>query len=125
MIKIRYKKLQSGKYSASLAIYARDANGAPKRNYDFLGIYVSKDYSKIKRIAEIDKEKIGLAKAVKAKREIEVINSTHRFNHKKKFIKTDEFEVIGKLNALKQDYNMDCSLKQLKCKFRPNCVKSH
>ena len=114
MIKIRYKPLKSGKYSVYLDIYAKNATGHSQRNYDFLGIYVSKDYSKIKRIAEVDKEKIELAKAIKAKKEIEIINSAHGFNNKSKLIKADVFSTIETINVEKQDINLTSALKKLK-----------
>ncbi|WP_316805917.1 Arm DNA-binding domain-containing protein [Pedobacter agri] len=44
MISVRYKELKSGKFSAYLDIYMK-SDGKGKRNYEFLGIYVNKDYS--------------------------------------------------------------------------------
>ncbi|TAF72112.1 MAG: site-specific integrase [Bacteroidetes bacterium] len=70
MIQIRYRKLSSGMYSAFLDVYHEG-----QRKYDFLKIQVTKDYQKEKRIAKEDAEKMKLISSIKAKREIEIIQS--------------------------------------------------
>jgi hypothetical protein len=45
MVTVRYKKLSSSKFSAYLDIYSITVEGKGKRNYEFLKIYVGKDYS--------------------------------------------------------------------------------
>lgn len=54
MVKIRYKKLASGKYSTYLDIYSTNSEER-QRNYEFLKIYMSRDYSDPKtRIVEVN-----------------------------------------------------------------------
>jgi len=72
MIVIRYKKLKSGNYSAYLDICVKDEQGQMQRSYDFLNIYVSRDYSKSKRILREDEEKIELIRGIRSKRELEI-----------------------------------------------------
>ena len=114
MIKIRFKKLNSGKFSVYLDIYYKDSSGIAKRFYDFLGIYVSADYSKIKRIKEVDKEKMRLANAIKSKREIELINSTYGFKQNKKYRSIDVLEVLENMNKKYNDHNLRAVLFKLK-----------
>ncbi|EOR95178.1 hypothetical protein ADIARSV_1666 [Arcticibacter svalbardensis MN12-7] len=44
MATIRYKKLRPGKLIAYLDVYSYTGEGNSKRNYEFLMIYVDKDY---------------------------------------------------------------------------------
>jgi len=44
MVTIRYKKLTIGKFSAYLDIYSNNVEGKGKRYYEFLKIYVGKDW---------------------------------------------------------------------------------
>lgn len=83
MITLRYKPMKDGKFSIYLDIYATDKSGKTKRNYEFLKIHVLKDYSKIKNVLAIDREKVELAKAIKAKYEVELINNEYDFRKKK------------------------------------------
>lgn len=71
MITIRYKPLKSGKFSVYLDIYSTENQ---VREYKFLNIYVTQDYSKIKRIKEIDQEHIDSANAIKGKMELFAIS---------------------------------------------------
>ncbi|MGV8880106.1 MAG: hypothetical protein ACOH2A_13870 [Sphingobacteriaceae bacterium] len=43
MVKVRYKMLFTGKFSAYLDVYSNTGKG--KRNYEFLHVYVDKDFS--------------------------------------------------------------------------------
>lgn len=71
MVTVRYKKLKNGKFSAYLDLYS--GNGEGKRNYEFLKIYLDKDYSSTStRVSEADKEKMKLIKAIRNKREDEL-----------------------------------------------------
>ncbi|MFC2131367.1 tyrosine-type recombinase/integrase [Bacteroidota bacterium] len=114
MVKTRYKKLASGKYSIYLDIYAKDSDGNIKRSYDFLGIYVNADYSKVKRIKEEDKEKIRRAQVIKAKRELESIDVAHNLPRKKGHSKIDLYKVFEELQQKKYDDNVRCGIKHLK-----------
>jgi site-specific recombinase XerD len=85
MIALRYKKLNSGEYSIYLDISGKDETGKPFRQYDFLKIHVSRDYSKSSRVLAIDKEKMDLAGSIRAKKELELngsINSTDASNRR-------------------------------------------
>jgi integrase len=73
MITLRYKKLKTGKYSLYLDIYTTDDKGNPMRQYEFLKLQVSKDYSKIKNILSEDRENMDLATEIHRKRELEII----------------------------------------------------
>lgn len=72
MISLRYKKMDSGKYSVYLDYTAKGLDGKSKRHYEFLKIHVSKDYSHSKRIPEADKEMMELAQSIRSKRELEL-----------------------------------------------------
>lgn len=73
MIKLRYKPLSAGNFSLFLDIYSSDSSGNKKRQYEFLKLQVSKDYSKIKNILASDKENMALAEEIRAKRELELV----------------------------------------------------
>jgi site-specific recombinase XerD len=75
MVTIRFKKVKSGKFSTYLDYIIKDNNGTPERKYEFLRIYVSKDYSKVKRIVSCDKEAMGLANQIRSKRELEIYST--------------------------------------------------
>lgn len=66
-VKLRKKKLLSGKTSLYLDIY-KDG----KRTYEFLKIYLSKN-------KETNKENLKLAQSIWSKREIEINHSEHGF----------------------------------------------
>lgn len=98
MVTLRFKKIKNDKYSVYLDIYV---NG--RRDYKFLNIHVTQDYSKPltnkkgqpvldknnipkrKPIAYGDEQKILLAEDVKRKVELEISQSEHGFT-KKKFV---------------------------------------
>lgn len=83
MVTLRYKPMKSGKHSAYLDIYYKDAGGKGSRVYEFLNIHTSKDYYTIKRIAKEDTELMLLANSIRAKREIEVSQSVNGYKPKK------------------------------------------
>jgi integrase len=72
MIILRYKPLKSGKYSVYMDIYSCDKSGNKSRQYEFLKLQVTKDYSKMKNIASEDKDTIALAESIRGKRELEI-----------------------------------------------------
>ena len=80
MIAIRFKKNQKDKYSIYLDIRIKDEKGKIQRSYEFLRIYVSRDYSKSKRIAEADREKMELAQSIRSKRELEIYGTVKGLN---------------------------------------------
>ncbi|MFH1052254.1 MAG: site-specific integrase [bacterium] len=114
MIKLRYKKLADGQFSIYLDIYAKDETGRAKRQYKFLGFYVSKDYSKNNKISEIDKEKIRLAQVIKSKYELEVYSSSHGIKIKKKSGNIDVIKLLEEQLQKKFDQNLDTEIKKLK-----------
>ena len=71
MITIRYKELSNKKYSIYLDYFVGQGK-EKKRKYEFLRLYVSKDYSKSKRVLALDKEKVELAGRIRSKRELEI-----------------------------------------------------
>jgi integrase len=97
MVTIRFRELNSGKYSIYLDYYATGENGKSKRHTEFLKIHVLKDYSKSKINLEDDinddkdkkeeKNKMKLAYSVRAKRELEIAESINGYQLKKKKVK--------------------------------------
>lgn len=75
MIHLRFKKLKSGKFSIYLDYQVKDGFGKSKRMYDFIKIYVSRDYSNNNRIASEDKALMELAYSIRSKRELEIYGS--------------------------------------------------
>lgn len=73
MITLRYKPLKSGNFSLYFDKYSTDSNGFKKRQYEFLNLQVSKDYSKTKNILASDKETMLLAEDIRSKRELELV----------------------------------------------------
>ncbi len=61
MAKLRYKKLASGKFSIYIDSYLP---ATQKRSYEFLKLYVSKDYSKTKSIIPNDKQTVLTAESI-------------------------------------------------------------
>jgi len=72
MITLRYRKTQSEKYSVYLDIRTNDEKGKSLRSYEFLRIYVSKDYSTNSRIVKEDEQKMEYARSICSKRELEL-----------------------------------------------------
>lgn len=70
MVTVRYKKLKDDRFSPYLDVYSNNGQDKDKRNYEFLKIYVPKDYSDPStRIAEVDKDKMKVIKAIRNNRE--------------------------------------------------------
>ncbi|WP_316801955.1 phage integrase SAM-like domain-containing protein [Pedobacter nototheniae] len=112
MVSVRYKELKSGKFSAYLDIYMKTSDGKGKCNYEFLSIYVSKDYSNPKiRIAESDKENTKLIQVIRNKRETELNFYVHGY------------EVLDKINYKLLDYFDECLNKKFNSKLE--CVYIH
>lgn len=111
MISVRYKQLKSGKYSAYLDIYMK-SEGKGKRNYEFLSIYVNKDYSNSKiRVLEADKDNLKLIQAIRNTRETELNFSAHGY------------EVKDKINYNLLDYFDSCLNK--KFNYKLECMNIH
>ena len=80
MIKVRYKKLKGDKYSAYLDVYSNAGQDKGKRNYEFLKIYFSKDYSDPStRTAEVDKDKMKVINAIRNNKEYKMSFSVFAF----------------------------------------------
>ena len=86
MINLRYKKLSSGKYSVYLDYTVRGKEGKSQREYEFLKIHVSKDYSHSKRINSDDKPLMELAQSIRSKRELELYGTVKGLNASSKRI---------------------------------------
>lgn len=98
MIALRYKQTDSGKYSVYLDIYLKDEKGKADRRYEFLKIYVSRDYSKSKRIAGEDAEKMELAQSIRSKRELELYGTVSGLDRQNKWVNLSLF------NYIREDY---------------------
>jgi integrase len=72
MIHLRYKPLKSGKFSIYLDIFSSDEQGNRKRQYEFLKLQVSKDYSKINNVVSEDRHTFDIAQDIRKKREMEL-----------------------------------------------------
>jgi integrase len=72
MIKLRYKALKSRNYSLYLDIWSSDNHGIKKRQYEFLKLQVSKNYSKHKNILAGDKDTMMLAEEIRKRKELEL-----------------------------------------------------
>jgi site-specific recombinase XerD len=72
MITLRYRKIQSEKFSVYLDIRSKNDQGKSERSYEFLRIYVSKDYSLNNRIVKEDEQKMEFARSIASKRELEL-----------------------------------------------------
>lgn len=81
MISIRYKPVKSGRFSIYLDIYNPENK---VREYRFLKIYVTQDYSKSNRIKEIDREHVDSARAIKGKMDLMSISDDHQLGRKLK-----------------------------------------
>mgnify|MGYP006150193819 CR=1 FL=1 len=112
-VKVRYRNTKKG-YSVYLDIYKNY-----KRQYEYLDLFVSQDYSKSKRIKEEDKEKVELAKRICLKRELALKSGEHGFtpNHLKK---TDFYQFFEDVIKKKNHNSYDCTLKKLKAHFGGN-----
>lgn len=94
MVTLRYKKTHSGKFSVYLDIYFRDTGGKAVRKYEFLRIYVSRNYSNAKRIAGKDKEKIALARSIRSKKELELSGTLSGLNGRAKRVNLSIMDYI-------------------------------
>ena len=94
MIALRYKETGTGQYSVYLDIYQKDEKGKGSRHYEFLKIYVSRDYSKSKRIAGEDAEKMELAQSIRSKRELELYGTISGLDGQTKRVNISLFDYI-------------------------------
>lgn len=117
MVTIRYKELSSGKFSAYLDIYSNTGEGKGKRNYEFLKIYVDKDYSDSgTRISEADKDKLKIIKALRNKREDELNFSEHGYKQRAK-INYNLQDYFDQCLSKKFNYKLECLIIHLKKYF--------
>jgi integrase len=117
MVTVRYKKLSSGKFSAYLDIYSNTVEGKGKRNYEFLKIYVGKDYSVPgTRITESDKDNLKIINALRNKRENELNFSDHGYKQPVK-INYNLLDYFDQCLAKKFNYKLECLIIHLKRYF--------
>ena len=113
MVTVRYKKLAGEKYSAYLDIYSSTGVGKGKRNYEFLKIYVSKDYNDPSaRVAEVDKDKMKIINAIRNSREDKMSFSENGYLQTAK-INYDLIDYFKECLAKKTYYRLDCVTRQL------------
>lgn len=94
MITLRYKENKSGKYSVYLDIRTKDEHGEQKRRYEFLRIYVSKDYNTTRRIVKEDEAKMELARSICSKRELEINGNSRNLTHQNKRVNLSLLQYI-------------------------------
>lgn len=114
MVTVRYKKLSSGKFSAYLDIYSNTTEGKGKRNYEFLKIYVGKDYSAPgTRITESDKDNLKIIAALRNKRENELNFSDNGYKQPAK-INYNLLDYFDQCLAKKFNFKLECLIIHLK-----------
>ncbi|MBI5539061.1 MAG: site-specific integrase [Bacteroidia bacterium] len=96
MINLRYKKLSTGKFSIYLDYTIRGKNGKSHREYEFLKIHVSKDYSHSKRITTGDKPLMELAQSIRSKRELELYGTVKGLNASSKRVNVSLLAFVKK-----------------------------
>ncbi|HEY0175856.1 MAG TPA: phage integrase SAM-like domain and Arm DNA-binding domain-containing protein [Pedobacter sp.] len=108
MVTIRYKKLSTGKFSAYLDVYSNTSDGKGKRSYEFLKIYVNKDYSDpSSRVLEADKDKLKVINATRNKREDDLNFSEHGYRAPSK-INYNLHDYLDQALAKKFNYKLEC-----------------
>lgn len=108
MVTIRYKKLSTGKFSAYLDVYSNTSDGKGKRSYEFLKIYVNKDYSDpSSRVLEADKDKLKVINATRNKREDDLNFSEHGYRPPSK-INYNLHDYLDQALAKKFNYKLEC-----------------
>ncbi len=107
-VTIRYREVKDKGYSVYLDIYNRG-----KRTYEYLELYTTQDYSKVKRIKEQDKDKQEFAQKVKLKNELAIKNGEYGFANSSK-LKADFIKFFALLSEKKADKNYSSTLKMLK-----------
>ena len=96
MINLRYKKLSTGKFSIYLDYTIRGKDGKSHREYEFLKIHVSKDYSHSKRITKEDKPLMELAQSIRSKRELELYGTVKGLNASSKRVNVSLLAFVKK-----------------------------
>ncbi len=110
-VKIRFRKVTRKTPNENYSIYL-DIYHDGKRKYDYPKIYVSENYSKTKRIKSIDKQKMALVQAIKAKTEIAIKEDEYGFKSKKHQQK-DFIAYYKKIARQKNHRNYYTGLKKL------------
>jgi integrase len=106
-VTIRYREVQDKGYSVYLDIYSKG-----KRTYEYLELYTSQDYTKIKRIKEQDKDKQEFAEKVKLKTELAIKNGEYGFANASKR-KADFIKFFTLLAEKKASKNYKSTLNKL------------
>jgi integrase len=102
-VKLRERKLESGRVSLYLDIYHKG-----KRSYEFLDLYLTKDRKK-------NKEKKRLAEAIRSKREVQLYNDQYDFEKKDDDLYlTDFMQQIGEDKSKSSNKNVNSVLKHLR-----------
>ncbi|MBL4594036.1 MAG: site-specific integrase [Flavobacteriales bacterium] len=109
-VNLRFRKVKKG-YSLYLDIY-KDY----KRQYEYLEMFVSQDYSKVRRIKDIDKEKMELADKIRLKRELAFKSDEHGFipKHVKNTDFYTFFEQVSINKKKENNSSYSCTLIKLK-----------
>lgn len=108
MVTIRYKSLKSGKFSVYFDIYTKTVEGKGKRNYEFLGIYVLKDYSNNRtRILEKDSETMKLVQVLRNNKETELNFSKYGYTQTSR-ISYELLDYLADCLKKKHNHKLDC-----------------
>ncbi len=117
MVTLRFKPLKDGQFSAYLDIYYKNLAGKPKREYEFLNMKVSRDYSiQGARVKEADRDTLELAKGIRDKRELELLDGQYGLRKSGPDLSTG-FMAFMEREVKRKDTNRDYNgalLKQLK-----------
>src|SRR5947208_3198689 len=109
-VTLRYRESKrTGLYSAYLDVYENY-----KREYEYLDIFVTQDYNKVKRIKEGDKEKVELANNIRLKKELALTEGKHGFGNKqlKKVDFLSYFDTICEKKVHTSYYNVKAKLEK-------------
>ncbi len=108
MIAVRFKPLKSGKFSVYFDIYTKTVHGKGKRNYEFLGIYVHKDYSNNRiRVLAKDSEKMKLVQVLRNNKETEMNFSKFGYKQTSR-ISYQLMEYLDECLKKKFNYKLEC-----------------
>ncbi|MEI6579388.1 MAG: site-specific integrase [Eubacteriales bacterium] len=106
MIHLRYKPLKSGKYSIYLDIFSTDEQGNRKRQYEFLKLQVSKNYSKINNVISEDRHTFDIAEDIRKKREMELAGEIKGLKTKQRTTFRSAIEYLRSFQLKTSDFHI-------------------
>src|SRR5690606_16257355 len=113
MVTTRFKPLKSGKFSVYFDIYTKTVEGKGKRNYEFLGIYVHKDYSNSRiRVLEKDSENMKLIQVLRNKIETDLNFSKYGYKQSNR-VSYELMDYFTECLKKKFNYKLECLITHL------------